>query len=139
MLELKSVNAGYGAARILRDVSFHAEAGEIVCLLGRNGAGKTTTMQAIMGLLPLSEGSVALALQSGVVSASAAPGTKKAANALAAIDSEVVLRNVDLVMSVTRGLCSAGLPTEREASIRDSRLRVVRARASARIASATTP
>lgn len=60
MLELKGVNAGYGAARILRDVSFHAEAGEIVCLLGRNGAGKTTTMQAIMGLLPLSEGSVAL-------------------------------------------------------------------------------
>lgn len=60
MLSLKSVNAGYGQAQILRDVSFEVNAGEIVCLLGRNGAGKTTTMQAIMGLLPLMSGEISL-------------------------------------------------------------------------------
>ena len=60
MLELKNVNAGYGSAQILRDVSFAAGPGEIVCLLGRNGAGKTTTLKAIMGLLPLSSGAVML-------------------------------------------------------------------------------
>jgi len=60
MLELKNVNAGYGSAQILRDVSFEASPGEIVCLLGRNGAGKTTTLKAIMGLLPLSSGAVLL-------------------------------------------------------------------------------
>jgi branched-chain amino acid transport system ATP-binding protein len=60
MLELKNVDAGYGSAQILRDVSFAARPGEIVCLLGRNGAGKTTTLKATMGLLPLSAGAVLL-------------------------------------------------------------------------------
>ena len=59
MLELDAVNAGYGRAQVLRDLSLKVEAGEILCLLGRNGAGKTTTMQAIMGLLPLMSGRVA--------------------------------------------------------------------------------
>jgi branched-chain amino acid transport system ATP-binding protein len=60
MLELKAINAGYGKAQVLRDLSLRVESGEILCLLGRNGAGKTTTMQAIMGLLPLMSGAVML-------------------------------------------------------------------------------
>ena len=60
MLSLNAINAGYGQAQILRDVSFEVKAGEILCLLGRNGAGKTTTMQAIMGLLPLMGGEITL-------------------------------------------------------------------------------
>ncbi len=60
MLKLDKVNAGYGQAQILRDLSLHVAPGEILCLLGRNGAGKTTTMKAIMGLLPLLSGSVRL-------------------------------------------------------------------------------
>ena len=60
MLELKAINAGYGRAQVLRDLSLRVQSGEILCLLGRNGAGKTTTMQAIMGLLPLMSGAVLL-------------------------------------------------------------------------------
>jgi len=60
MLELQSVNAGYGRAQVLRELSLSVAAGEILCLLGRNGAGKTTTMRAIMGLLPLMSGRVLL-------------------------------------------------------------------------------
>lgn len=60
MLELEAINAGYGKAQVLRDLSLTVGAGEIVCLLGRNGAGKTTTMKAIMGLLPLISGQVRL-------------------------------------------------------------------------------
>ena len=60
MLELDKVNAGYGRAQVLRDLSFTVQAGEILCLLGRNGAGKTTTMKSIMGLLPLMSGRVLL-------------------------------------------------------------------------------
>ncbi|KCV81009.1 ABC transporter-like protein [Actibacterium atlanticum] len=60
MLELRGVNAGYGRAQILRDVSFQVGAGEIVCLLGRNGAGKTTTMKTIMGLVRPMAGQVLL-------------------------------------------------------------------------------
>ncbi len=60
MLELNAINAAYGKAQILRDLSLRVGAGEILCLLGRNGAGKTTTMKAIMGLLPLISGEVRL-------------------------------------------------------------------------------
>ena len=60
MLELNGVHAAYGKVQTLRGVSFIANAGEIVCLVGRNGAGKTTTMKSIMGLLPLSAGTMTL-------------------------------------------------------------------------------
>jgi branched-chain amino acid transport system ATP-binding protein len=60
MLELQSVNSGYGDAQVLRDLSLQVSSGEILCLLGRNGAGKTTTMQTIMGLLPLMSGKILL-------------------------------------------------------------------------------
>jgi len=60
MLRLQSLNVAYGKAQVLRDLSLHVAAGEILCLLGRNGAGKTTTMKAIMGLLPLMSGQVQL-------------------------------------------------------------------------------
>ncbi|WP_300546731.1 ABC transporter ATP-binding protein [Roseovarius sp.] len=60
MLRLEGINAGYGRAQVLRDLSLEVAPGEILCLLGRNGAGKTTTMQAIMGLLPLMSGRILL-------------------------------------------------------------------------------
>lgn len=60
MLEIDAINAGYGEAQVLRELSLKVNAGEILCLLGRNGAGKTTTMQVIMGLLPLMSGRVVL-------------------------------------------------------------------------------
>jgi len=60
MLRLEGVSAGYARAQVLRDVSFEARPGEILCLVGRNGAGKTTTVKAIMGLLPLMAGAVRL-------------------------------------------------------------------------------
>jgi branched-chain amino acid transport system ATP-binding protein len=60
LLELSNVNAGYGAARVLFDLSLEVAAGEVVLLLGRNGAGKSTTLKCIMGLLPRVEGSIRL-------------------------------------------------------------------------------
>lgn len=60
MLRLDGIETGYGPVQVLYGLSFEARPGEVLCLLGRNGAGKTTTMKAIMGLLPLSAGSVEL-------------------------------------------------------------------------------
>ncbi len=58
MLELNSVNAGYGKARILNQLSLTVERGKVVALLGRNGAGKSTTMKTVIGLLPVTSGQV---------------------------------------------------------------------------------
>jgi len=60
MLEVQNVHTGYGRVKVLFGVSFTVQPGEIHCLMGRNGAGKTTLMRAIMGQLPLGEGSVTL-------------------------------------------------------------------------------
>ena len=60
LLELEHVETYYGESHILFDVSMEAEAGEVVCLLGRNGAGKTTTMRSIIGLTPPRAGRITL-------------------------------------------------------------------------------
>jgi branched-chain amino acid transport system ATP-binding protein len=58
MLSVAHLQAGYGLAQVLFDVSFAVGAGEVVTLIGRNGMGKTTTILAVMGLLPPTGGAV---------------------------------------------------------------------------------
>jgi branched-chain amino acid transport system ATP-binding protein len=58
LLEVQSLNAWYGAAQILFDLSFHVGRGEVVALMGRNGAGKSTTIKALMALIARRSGSV---------------------------------------------------------------------------------
>ncbi len=60
MLEVRALEAGYGRAAILFDVSFDVGNGEAVALLGRNGAGKSTTLKAIAGWLKPSHGDIRL-------------------------------------------------------------------------------
>lgn len=58
MLEVQGLNAFYGKAQMLFDVSLEVARGEVVALMGRNGAGKSTTIKSIMGLLPGKRGQV---------------------------------------------------------------------------------
>lgn len=60
MLGLEGVSAGYGGVAVLRGVTFQARAGEVTCVMGRNGVGKSTLMKCIMGLVPATDGVVAL-------------------------------------------------------------------------------
>jgi len=60
MLEIDKVRAGYGAINVLWDVSLSIEPGKLTTIIGPNGAGKTTLLRAIMGLLPVSAGSIRL-------------------------------------------------------------------------------
>ena len=56
LLTVSSLQAWYGAAKILYDVDLNVERGEVVALMGRNGAGKSTTMKSIMGLIDKRQG-----------------------------------------------------------------------------------
>ena len=60
MLEITNLRAGYGGINVLWDVSLTFERGQLTTIIGPNGAGKTTLLRAIMGLLPLTQGSVHL-------------------------------------------------------------------------------
>ena len=61
MLRVSGLNSFYGRAHILQDLSFEAEAGQVLVLLGRNGAGKSTTMKSIVGLVRPASGRVTFA------------------------------------------------------------------------------
>ncbi|MBP2328371.1 ABC-type branched-subunit amino acid transport system ATPase component [Kibdelosporangium banguiense] len=61
MLELTDVSAGYGQAKVVRDVTVHIGQGEMVALLGRNGMGKTTLLHAVFGLADRHAGNITLA------------------------------------------------------------------------------
>ena len=58
MLEVKNLNAFYGQAQALFDVSLRVNAGEMVVLQGLNGAGKSTLLKAVMGLQVRTEGGI---------------------------------------------------------------------------------
>jgi branched-chain amino acid transport system ATP-binding protein len=51
LLELRDVEARYGAVKALHGVTLTVDEGEIVAVLGANGAGKTTTLRTISGLV----------------------------------------------------------------------------------------
>ena len=59
MLEVVGLNAFYGRAHILFDLSLSVGRGEAAVLLGRNGAGKSTTLKSIVGLVRPAGGTVA--------------------------------------------------------------------------------
>ncbi len=58
LLELRAVEAGYGAIAALREVSLCVGAGEIVTLIGANGAGKSTTLMTVCGVVPARGGEI---------------------------------------------------------------------------------
>ncbi|HXM54182.1 MAG TPA: ABC transporter ATP-binding protein [Candidatus Dormibacteraeota bacterium] len=59
-IRLETAATRLGGRTIWRDVSLSIGAGEFVAVLGPNGAGKSTLLKAVLGVQPLSEGSVAV-------------------------------------------------------------------------------
>lgn len=54
-LEVRNLRAGYGKIRIVRELSFTLDAGQLLGILGPNGSGKTTLLKSFCGIIP-SEG-----------------------------------------------------------------------------------
>ena len=51
LLDVQGLQASYGDAMALWDVSFNVAEKELVVLIGPNGAGKTTTLRSVQGVL----------------------------------------------------------------------------------------
>ncbi|MDD7131667.1 MAG: ABC transporter ATP-binding protein [Firmicutes bacterium] len=59
MIEIKNVSKTYnGKKKVLKNISFKIEGGEIFAFIGHNGAGKTTMIKCIMGILGFEEGDI---------------------------------------------------------------------------------
>ena len=58
MLIVNNLTSYYSNIKILKELSFNLNQGQVLCLLGRNGAGKTTTLKSIMGLVDKTRGSI---------------------------------------------------------------------------------
>ena len=55
---VQGLQAGYGRAQVLFDVSFDVEPGQVVTLLSRNGMGRSTTVKCLFGMLAGSSGQI---------------------------------------------------------------------------------
>jgi len=60
MLEIQHLSVDYGTTRVVSDLNLTLGEDEILMLVGPTGCGKTTILQAVAGLIPIAEGSIAL-------------------------------------------------------------------------------
>jgi len=92
-LELHNAGIRLGGRWIWRGVDLDVAGGEFLAVLGPNGAGKSTLIKAILGLLPLSEGSISV-LGRGVSRGSSAIGYLPQRRSF---DTDLRIRGRDLV------------------------------------------
>lgn len=58
MLQINGLTVSFKHEELFKDLNLHVKNGEIVCIKGRSGSGKTTLLRAIMGFVPIKEGSI---------------------------------------------------------------------------------
>ncbi|MCQ8878697.1 ABC transporter ATP-binding protein [Pseudoalteromonas shioyasakiensis] len=61
MLSVSQLSIDYGTNRVVSDLNLSLEKSEILMLVGPTGCGKSTILQALAGLIPISEGEIQLA------------------------------------------------------------------------------
>lgn len=59
-LEVKKLNKTYGEKKVLKDVNFSLDEGNILCILGPSGCGKTTILNSIGGFIKNNSGKIFL-------------------------------------------------------------------------------
>ncbi|MCU1692757.1 MAG: urea transporter, ATP-binding protein UrtE [Frankiales bacterium] len=57
-LVVEDLHVAYGRTEVVHGVSLDVPEGSLTCLMGRNGVGKSTLLNAVLGLLPVKQGSL---------------------------------------------------------------------------------
>ena len=60
MIEVQNVSVHYGQKKVVDNLSFTLGDAELLTLVGPTGCGKTTILQALAGLIPISDGTIKL-------------------------------------------------------------------------------
>ena len=58
MLNVSNLKVSYGQSEVIHGLDFTVPKNETLAIMGRNGMGKTTLFKSLIGVLPLSEGSI---------------------------------------------------------------------------------
>jgi phospholipid/cholesterol/gamma-HCH transport system ATP-binding protein len=58
LIVFENVSISFGENEVLKNVSFHVERGQTLCILGRSGVGKSVSLRILMGFLKPDSGSV---------------------------------------------------------------------------------
>lgn len=58
LVELKAVSVSFDGTAVVSDISLTVDRGDILTIIGPNGAGKTTLIKAVLGIQPITGGSI---------------------------------------------------------------------------------
>lgn len=111
VLDVDNLTIEIGGRTIIDDISFWIPKGEFVCLCGPNGAGKSTLLKAIMGLIPVTRGTIKIGqkdVETGHKEIGYVPQRK-------GFDRDFPARAVDVIVAALRGKWPARIrPDERD-------------------------
>jgi zinc transport system ATP-binding protein len=62
VISCESLTLGYERRPVIKDISFSAEEGDFICILGENGAGKSTLMKGILSLIKPMKGKISFGI-----------------------------------------------------------------------------
>jgi len=117
-LEVRGLNAGYGRASVIKDLSIAVEPGQIVSLIGSNGAGKSTLMKSVAGTLRARSGEILLDGRD----ISRLPAHRRAASGIALVpEGRHVFSTMTVLENLRLGYYASGLSgRERKARIEEA-------------------
>ena len=58
LLRVQNLSLSYGDIKVLTELSFSMEKGQIICVLGESGCGKTSLLKAIRGFMDRDNGEI---------------------------------------------------------------------------------
>lgn len=105
VLDVERLSITIRGKKIIDDISFWIPKGEFVCVCGPNGAGKSTLLKAIMGLVPVTSGTIRISGASVAVNhhkVGYVPQRK-------GFDRDFPARAIDLIVAALRGTWPASI------------------------------